>query len=1040
VKTYFLADAFLGTRTGRALFAAPDFNFWGDSKNMGYRNFRGSVRGLRRTAFVAAMAVAFSAHAQSTVGDISGTATYAAGESVVVTGIDSGTTRTYQVGTDGRFRATSLPGGRYDVQVVKDGQTVTRSTVSVVAGQTVALNLAATAGSSDASNLSAVTVSANATPAIDVTTAESRTTFTADKLNALPIPRDVTSVALLAPGTVKGSGNLGDGNLASFGGASVAENSYYVNGFNTTNLFKNLSFAEVPYQAIDQIDVQTGGYGAQYGFSTGGVTSVNVKRGTNEWKGGVSYVVSPGFARSNEGNIYAKNGNIWYDNSHDGDTDSVYTAWIGGPLIKDKLFMFVLGQFEKETYQSTASNSAYASSNSGIAANSSRTGNKSPYWVAKLDWNITDDHHLEWTGFDNSSSSQHRYYGTQYTDGDASLTGYKGFSRVHTGGSTNIFKYTGYLTDSLTLSAQYGVLKNDESTYYVAPDGSKTTYDGDVFAEQGGCPYIAYNSRYTGQRYNTCYVSSSTDIYKGKDQRKSWRVDLDWRVGDHDLAAGYSDERWRSSNGSSYSGGHEYLYYPNNRVYDIQFSTGGDIAIRQKSAYAEDHWQATDNLMVYVGVRYDGFENKNGSGQTFVKQDNIWQPRLGFTYDVLGDASWKIFGTAGRYSLPIAANVALRAASASFYTQDLYSYTGVNTATGAPILGPQLSHFVINGEDGSTPNPASVADRDLKPYTQDEFILGFEHQVHSDVDFLDNWVVGVKGTYRKLRNAIDDTCDWRPFYNRGVAAGLDMSNQDQWTVPDGVPGCFIYNPGSALSLNVDLAGDGVARSVTVPGVETGPKAKRSYQGLDFTASKNTDKYYLNFTYTLSRNFGNTEGLVRSDIGQEDTGTTEDFDFPEIMRGANGYLQNDRRHNLKIYGAWKFTPEWSVGLNLAVQSGAPISCLGGGLGTFGTEYGYGGGFHYCNGEISKEGSSGRTPWVWTVSPNVIFKPQWAPGLAVTLSALNLFNNQKDTQVYQTGESISTSGIYTGYYDTIYKVGTYKNSPRSFRLQAQYDFSL
>ncbi len=973
-------------------------------------------------------------YAQSTVGDLAGTAPVAQGETVVVKNLDSGVTRTVGVGQDGRFRVPSLPIGRYQVQLVQNGQAASTATASVVAGQTVQVNVGASAA---AQNLSTVSVTASSVPAIDVTSTESRTTFTAEQLNSLPVPRNVTDVALLAPGTVRGSGNFG--NLASFGGSSVAENSYYVNGFNTTNLYNSLSFSEVPYQAIDQLDVQTGGYGAQYGFSTGGVTSVNIKRGTNEWKGGISYVVEPGAWRSSSPNTYTKNGHVYYDRSNNGETDSVYTAWLGGPLIKDKLFMFILGQFEKDTTTTTAYNSAYANSSTGTGPNSYRDNKSSPYWVAKLDWNITDNHHLEYTGFDNSSSTRTNYYGTQYTDGDASFDGYKGFSRLHTGGQTNIFKYTGYLTDDLTLSAQWGELKSDNSTYYVSPDGLSTKYNGDVFAQQGGCPYVNYNSRYTGPRSNTCYVASTTDIYGGQDKRKSWRVDLDWRLGDHDIGVGYADERWKSDNGQSYSGGHYYLYYPGNLVYDTIFSTGGSVGIRQKSAYAEDHWQVTDKLVLYGGVRYDSFENKNGSGQVFVKQDNIWQPRLGFTWDVLGDSSWKVFGTAGRYSLPIAANVALRAASASFYTQDAYSYTGINPQTGAPILGELLDHYVVNGEDGSTPNPKSVADKDLKPYTQDEYILGFQHQLHSDVDFFDNWVVGVKGTYRKLRNAIDDTCDWRPFYNAGIAQGLDMP-YDQWTVPDGVPGCFIYNPGSSLSLSVDLDGTGTLRNVTVPGNQLGTKARRSYEGLDLTASKSTDKYYINATYTLSRNYGNTEGLVRSDIGQDDTGTTEDFDFPEIMYGANGYLPNDRRHNLKIYGAWNFTPEWSAGLNLNVQSGAPVSCLGGGMGTFGTEYGYSGGFHYCNGKISPEGSSGRTPWVWTVSPNVMYKPAWARGLSIQLSALNLFNNQKPLQVYQQGEGISTSGVYTGYYDTTYKVGQFYNSPRSFRLQAQYDFSL
>jgi hypothetical protein len=86
-------------------------------------------------------------------------------------------------------------------------------------------------------------------------------------------------VALLSPGANRGDAAFG--NLASFSGASVAENSYYVNGFNVTNLFQSLTYGQVPFEAIDQQEVQEGGYGAEYVNSTGGVISVNTAPGTS---------------------------------------------------------------------------------------------------------------------------------------------------------------------------------------------------------------------------------------------------------------------------------------------------------------------------------------------------------------------------------------------------------------------------------------------------------------------------------------------------------------------------------------------------------------------------------------------------------------------------------------------------------------------------------------------------------------------------------------------------------------------------------------
>ena len=52
--------------------------------------------------------------------------------------------------------------------------------------------------------------------------------------------------------------------------------------------------------------------------------------------------------------------------------------------------------------------------------------------------------------------------------------------------------------------------------------------------------------------------------------------------------------------------------------------------------------------------------------------------------------------------------------------------------------------------------------------------------------------------------------------------------------------------------------------------------------------------------------------MKSDIGQADTGTTQDFDYPELTLGSYGYLPNDRRHTLKLFGNYEMTDEWSVG--------------------------------------------------------------------------------------------------------------------------------
>lgn len=1006
---------------------------------------------LKRTALVSALGaclLAGTAYAQSTVGDIYGTA--AASQTIQIQNLGSGATRSITADQTGHYRASSLPIGSYRINVIDNGTTVSTRDINVVAGQSAQVNFTAPAGGdASAQALDTVTVSANALQSIDVASVESRTSFTADQLNKLPVPRNVVDVAALTPGTVKGDSAFG--NLPSFGGASVAENSYYVNGFNVTNLYNNLSFSEVPFQAIQQLDVQTGGYGAQYGFSTGGVTSVITKRGTNEWKGGASWVYTPGWGREQQDNAYRKNGTLYRSYKNNSDNENVVSAWLGGALIKDKLFFY--GIFQKDRETTTTFPTAPGAGVGQSSSNATRNKFDNPFYLIKLDWNINDSNILEYTGMNNTKHTTSDNYTSVYGENGKPLTGdYQGREYVKTGGQVNIFKYTSYITDDFTLSAQWGKMKSENSSEYTAPDGTVTRYNGDINSPKSGCPYVIDGRDSvvdgTALPYGHCYTSSQVGIFNGQDQRTAWRIDLDYKLGDHDISGGFSREKWKSDAGESYAGGALYYYATDSDgslygtpgrdyVTAYNYRTGGSVSIDQKSWFLQDNWQVTDNVLAYIGVRNDSFRNMNGANEVFVKQLNIWQPRLGVSWDVFGDSSTKVFATAGRYSLPIAANVALRAATSSYYTMQDFAYGPVN-AQGIPSNLAALSDVAfVNGENGSTPDPRSVATKDLKPYSQDEYILGFQHRITSDNDFLNDWVVGAKATYRKLNNAIDDTCDWRPFYAYGQSLGLNMDGpgQDQFTPPSSMPGCYIYNPGSKLSIDVDLDGSGVLRNVTIPGKTTGPKAKRSYQAVTLSAEKASDKWYVNASYTWSKNYGNTEGLVKSDNGQDDTGTTSAFDYPELMNGSNGWLPNDRRHSFKVYGGYKFSDEWSVGVNGLLESGAPTSCFGGGGGI---PYGipsYQSEYFYCMGNIDQRGHAKRLPWNWTLSPNVVFTPSAVKGLTVQLDAINVFNNSKPLTVNQIGER----GNQT-YYNTTYQVPTYFQTPRYFRVMVQYDFSL
>ncbi|WP_082190219.1 TonB-dependent receptor [Frateuria defendens] len=1010
------------------------------------------------------MMIVSPVHAQSSYGTLYGSAK--PGDVVRITAQSTGRSQDVAVNANGQYVANGLSLGSYQVTLIEAGNTVGTKDAVVVAGSSIQVNFAAT------QNLAAVTVTAPSANAIDTKATAVRTVFTADQLKSLPIPRDVLAVAQLTPGTVQNS-TFG---APSFGGSSSAENSYYIDGFNVTDMYNSLAFNTVPWFAIAQEDVQTGGYGPEYGFSTGGVVSVNTKQGTNTWQGGVDYQVTPDAWQGHTPARYDNAGRLVSSSRTNSTSKDAYSAWIGGPLIKDKLFFFGAAQFTRtkdNNYSSYSPSSLLpaAGYTTPINAGAGKSRTSAPYYLGRLDWNITDNNTATYTFVSDVSHEATRVYDLTYRNGDPHAGAWDGTLNYKQGGKVNILKDVWQITDGLTLTAIYGQSKyynpnegNPQSAF--TANGVNETYNGVLGdANQPGCPVI------TDQRGSVlagtvapiqgCNVAGNLSTGNAIDRRKSGTLNLEYVIGNHDIVLGGSKESFTSKGGSTTEGGAEYDYYSTDAGQDyaeqVIEQTSASVGIHTTSAYLKDSWTIADNWLFNYGLRYDKFSNYNGTGDTYIKMAHIWQPRLGLSWDVHGDSSLKLYASAGRYALPVDSGVALRSGSPSIYTYQDFSYSGVDPTTGRPLnLGsppPGAAYataYPINGESGVAPLPGSYSNKSLKPYTQDEYRLGAQQALD------DGWILGLELTHRRLKTAIDDFCDWRPFAAWGAAHGYGAAMDAAGTgVNGGYPpldqgGCFLFNPGSGGTWNVDLTGNGVATPVHLSAAEIGsPKAKRTYNAATFTFERQWDNvWYLKGSYVWSQSRGNTEGMVATDVGpgQADAGTTEAFDYPELMRGANGYLPNDHRHVINVFGAWKFLPEWQLGLTVNIASGAPISCQGY-LGSLPGEadvsayIGYANGFHVCNGEISQRGTSGRTPWTYVLSPNVSYMPHWAKGLTFRAGATNLLNNVKPLTVYETSETGGGGAGVTGVTPyRLYKVGRTYETPRVFQLEAEYDFSL
>ncbi len=1008
---------------------------------------------LRKTVLVRALAIAFgtaaigvgvlpTAMAQSNAaGNVYGVVESPAGTTVNLLNTDTGAKRTITPEANGRYLVTNMPPGHYKVELVRNNAVASTTEVDVIVGQGVEASFG---------KVMAVQVTGRRSR-IDVSNTNNGATFSAKELARLPIPPSVASIIQLAPNTTRADSRYTGG--ASFGGGGPSENSYYINGFPVTNPVTQLGASELPFGAISQAQVLTGGFGAEFGRSVGGVVNITTKSGTNNWEAGGQITWEPSSLRAKYKDIYyantgasenaATDGTLYRRNENRKRTEKLFGAYVGGPLIENKLFMFVAAEGRKYDQERVA-NIRTASNLAAVGYET--TQDKIERYTAKFDWNITDNHRVEATFIGDKGTEDRQLYAYNY---DTNVVGAQTASQHYknnenfspsVGSNVKILRYTGNLTDDLTLTALAGESKMPVRNSY-DPVGSAP---GDLFQVTA-----ASNARAPGLNYFSPQVlSGAVDALSSDSKIKAKRLDLEYKLGDHTIRAGLDKVDLDSSEiGQIYGGGGWWQYqftktptvpqsfgtqkvavasggglgtqgyYVLRRIFDSVTSAGSE----QDARYIEDRWQVTKNLLVTAGLRHEGFKNINGDGETFLEVKNALSPRLSAAWDVNGDASLKVFGSAGRYALQIPTHLAVRGASRSTLTRQAFTYTGTDQY-GIPTGLTQLSNvYSVNNELGQAKDAKTLTSLDIKPTYQDELTLGFEKSVTAALN------VGAKATYRTLKTTIDDFCDARPFDKYAADHNIDTSNYGGFS-------CASFNPGKDATFLVDYAGTrSNYTTVHFTAAELGfEKPKRTYTALDlFAEHPFKDGWYGRVNYTWARSYGNTEGQTKSDNAQTDVAATSTWDNPELMVDSKGLLPNHRRHQIKAFGYYEITPEWMVGGNFLAASGRPKNCFGYNP-NVPDDVNYGSVYFYCDGKAVPRGTLGSLPWDIRLDMNLAYRPAMLKGLALKVDVYNVFNKQVAQNIdetYNVNDTLAVSPTYG-------RVWSY-TAPRAVKFGVEYN---
>ncbi|MCM8557830.1 TonB-dependent receptor [Sphingomicrobium sediminis] len=967
-----------------------------------------------------------------------------AGAEIMLVG-NQGQSRTTVSDSSGNYRFGNVPQGTYTLTVMQGGEEVYRAedfrllgSQNAVGDITLASDPIVITGTGLFINdFEGTTLGLN----VDVEELTTR----------VPLPRDLTSVVLLAPGTTQGDSAFG--NLASIGGSSVAENAYYVNGLNITNFDNYLGSARVPFDMYRSVEVKSGGYPAEFGRATGGIVNAVTKSGSNEFFGGIHLDWSPDWGRSTGKDFETCN----YDDNtfttftcenttnREADYAQSYSAVLeaGMPVIKDRLFVYGLIEFRESESRTVSRPNSF----------STRNIQNDPFWGVKVDAYPIDSQHLEFTIFDTRRQTQQARAPYAETADGFSIGGYSETGRFNFGGVNWVGKYTGNFTDWLTVSAAYGKMEDRFDNVALGAAAAEPPYVNFSGQTVNGVP----DGSFVGNQTTT----STTAPYET--ERKFYRGDVDLYfdvLGEHHIRAGFDVEETTLSRATIYNGGDflfannlitseaynagvggagiYYIIFPGRRsdgsvglVQDqIYFNSGGAFDGVNQAFYIQDEWKVNERLTLNLGLRRDDFKLKKADGSTFVELDNNIAPRLGFTYDLWDNEEGKLYGFFGQYYLPVASNTAFRFAGTEFFFRERFDFEGFQTVGGVTVpdfSGNQITDAVdsrygspcpfrlnpnaaggntcrVTG-DGSVPDSQAAFAENLEATKQSEYIIGYEHDFGS-------FTGGIAYIHRNLDRTAEDAAIDIVVLEYCEEVGI-VGCESIWT---GFHQYTTYNIGGDLTVLLD--GDALcdtdprACEIVTFAAEDLPygEATRTYDAVEVTFNRPWDgSWSLGGSYTWSRSYGNTEGYVQSDFGQDDAGITQDFDQPGFVDFAEGRLPNDRTHRIKLFGAYQPLEGLVIGANLSVDSPRPLSCFGfHPTDVFGNLYGAASNF--CGLQGIQRGTASETDWVSTLDLSARYN--WDMGndrqIAFTVNAFNVLNSQAVTQRNEFGDrDIATS---------------------------------
>jgi hypothetical protein len=866
-------------------------------------------------AALMAVLLAVPAAAQEQRGTIEGVVKDASGAvlpgaTVEATG-ESGVVLATATDAAGSFRFPSLAPGTYKIAATLTGFTA-RSVddVRVGLGQIKKVDFAlAVAGVTESVQVTAES------PLVDVRQSARQTNIRAEQVELLPKGRDFTSLVTQAAGA-NNEGKLGG---ISIDGASASENRFIIDGIETTDLQRGTSGTALIVDFVDEVQVKSSGYTAEFGGATGGVINAMTKSGTNAWRGSALFNVQgdalTGARRPSLRQTPANDSVAEYITYPEDNSTRVEPGFsLGGPIATNRAWFF--GAYQPaftttdRSVDASTSQTLLGQPNSSTQraqvqfATANVTSQMSPAVRTRFAFNNSWSRAKGLLPSLNASDPVGSDYGKTSTFPAYSVSG-----TLDWVASPSLFFG---IRGGYAMSDWYDTNVTEVPLTFWASTNNIGLLDVPASLQRAtGFSSVLSNFKANTDQQTRAYVQADGTWFGkffGAHQVKAG-VQVD-RVGnevDSGEAAARVSIRWNSALSGQRGTYGYYSVRSNGDDPRRGLVTTGSVHTTNLGLFVQDAWTIGNRLTVNAGIRtereriptYAAGAVIDGAplpehGISFDFADKL-APRVGFAYDVKGDGRWKAFGSWGVFYDIFKLELPRGSFGGDkwleyYYALDTYDWPNLVADPACPpacpgrlLLGPVDFRHVSVGSD--------FVDPGLKPMRQQEATAGLEHQVNDVV------ALSVRYVHKQVDRAVEDT------------GALDANQNEIYVVA---------NPGEGLT------------QFAHPGVPL-PKAVRDYDSVELALEKRfASNWYLRTSYLWSRLFGNYSGLSQSDEnGRTSPNVGRLWDYPMMMFADGGIatygpLATDRPHQFKTQFIYQFGFGTSVGLNQFVASGLPVT--------------------------------------------------------------------------------------------------------------------